>query len=99
MAYRVVEGRIQKLGFCCPYSYFAAVRDMTTPEVGHELAIDKRTARYWRARYRKGTLTCEGLRTCFFKAQTLPPRCPDSNLVLAQDLDLVPDALPSEHPV
>ena len=46
MAYRVVETRIQKLGFCCAYSYFAACKNLYTPEIGAELAIHKRTARY-----------------------------------------------------
>ena len=99
MAYRVVENRIQRLGFCCAYSYFSACKNMSTPEIGAELAIHKRTARYWRARYRSGEMTCEGLKSCFFKAQTLPPRYPDSAPVLEPDLDLVPDAAPSEHPV
>lgn len=91
MAYRLIEVRIAKLGFCCPNAYFSSVRNMSTPEIAAELGVHKRSARRWRSNYRAGYLGCQKQRDCFL-TPALPAKCPCSIPVHVEGLDLVQDA-------
>jgi hypothetical protein len=93
VAYNVVIQKINMLGFCCPFSYFYAVRDVSTIDVAKELKVTRRTVRRWRKDYRHDDLRCWKTRNCFFSARPLPEKCPYSRRESVEDLDLALDAL------
>lgn len=96
MAFRVVEGRVSKLGFCCPLSYFYTVRNQRVDEVAKELSVSERTVKGWRALYRKDKLECYGSKECFFASQTEPLLCRGSAPRPYADHDPAPAALLAE---
>lgn len=64
MAYKVIEKKVRKLGFCCEFSYFIAVKNTPTLEVSVELEVHRRTARRWRQQMREGVRTCPHASNC-----------------------------------
>lgn len=73
MAYKVIEKKVRKLGFCCEFAYYTAVQNTPTLEVSRELEVHRRTARRWRQHCREGKITCQRLDCCFIQCQGLAP--------------------------
>lgn len=88
MAYNVVTAKVSTLGFCCPFAYFYAVRQIDTDKVARELGVTERTTRRWRAKYRNDKLPCYGSRNCFLTTRPLPEQCRGSRPVHVEGLDL-----------
>lgn len=90
MAYKIIEARISKMGFCCPYSYYFACRHLSTPDIATELGVTNRSARRWRAAYKAHTMICAKERTCFFNSTPSREIYPYSGPARVEDLDPVP---------
>lgn len=84
MAYSIIPHRIQRLGFCCPYSYFFATRKQSHATVALELQCSKVSVRKWR----KKPQQCLNALGCFLCSTGSLDQCRAQHHAVLMGIDL-----------